>query len=536
MKKTFLTIFIILAILFANTSLAANLEKALLYNDHYTKEYLYFHNGNRVKTAVVMYNNNGEKYPAYCVERLKDGVGELPSYEVQLKNTMNDAGLWRIVTNGYPYKTPQQMGLENSDEAYFATKQAIYRYLAGEGMDYYAGGLGDDGKKVYNVIGKLLDIGNNGKEAYKEGNITIDKIGKAEFHEEYFIQECQVKYDLGYKKIKITSDYKISDIEGNKFKIYIPKQTQNPKVELNVEIEANTKPLLYGEAYNDNYQDYIITGYSYENINKSVELEVETPKLYKIQIVKQDKNGEALQNAKFEVRDKDKALVATAITNEKGEVIVEDLLAGTYTLKEIQAPEYYLIDTATKTIELKKDEKVIFTNDKIEIEVEIEKTGTKETEPGAEIEYIFPQIKNKSNIGLDNLIWIEELPKEVTINKMWTGTYNQDIIYNVFYEINGEWKLYKENLSSKVNNELEFSEKVDKIKIEFSKVDIDFAAVEQPRITAAVSKTLKQGDYFINNTSLTGYYKGKNHIDTSEHTTIVYEKEEPPVILPKTGK
>ena len=39
-------------------------EKALLYMTHYTDYYLQFSNGNKVRTAVVVYNNNGKEYPA----------------------------------------------------------------------------------------------------------------------------------------------------------------------------------------------------------------------------------------------------------------------------------------------------------------------------------------------------------------------------------------------------------------------------------------------------------------------------------------
>lgn len=536
MKKIILTISIIIMILFANTSLATNIEKALLYNDHYTKEYLYFNNGNKVKTAVIMYNNNGVKYPAYCVERLKDGVGELPSYEVQFKNKISDNGLWRIITNGYPYKTPSQMGLENADEAYFATKQAIYRYLENESVDYYAGGIGDEGKRVYNAIANLLNIGYNEENEYGEVNIFVEKIGKPQTQDEYFVQECQIKCDIDYKNIKITSDYKISDLNGNKFNIYIPIQVENPKVKLNIELDVNTKPLLYGEAYNPDYQDYIITGNSYENINNQLEIEIQTPKLYDIQIVKYDNNGELLEGAKFEILDKDNNVIDTVVTNDKGIGIIRNLEIGTYIIKEIEAPQYYLIDNTIRTVNLNKDEVIIFTNEKVEVLVDIEKTGTSETEPGLEVEYIFPKIENKSNTKLDNLIWVEELPKEVNIKEMHTGTYNQDINYSVFYEINGEWKLYGDDFSSRVNNKLEFNEKIDKIKVEFGKVDINFSVFDKPTITAIVNKELSQGDYFINSTSLTGYYKEKWNKDTSEHITIVYEKEEPPIILPKTGK
>ena len=39
-------------------------------------------------------------------------------------NKIEDEGLWRTIINGYPYKTPSQLGVANADDAYVATKLA----------------------------------------------------------------------------------------------------------------------------------------------------------------------------------------------------------------------------------------------------------------------------------------------------------------------------------------------------------------------------------------------------------------------------
>lgn len=556
MKKIFLTIFIII-ILLTQSSLvmATQLEKALLYNDHYTKEYLYFENGNKVKTAVIMYNKDGKKYPAYCIERLKEGVGELPSYEVKFKEKINNDGLWRIVSNSYPYKTPPQMGLENTDEAYFATKQAIYRYMENEGIDYYAGGIGEEGIRVLNAIDNLLKIGYNGKEKYGDFNISINKLGDIKIDEKYFIQTCELKGNIDFNNLKIETldNAKLNIIDNKKFDIMIPRNLEISNIKLKVNINGNTKPLLYGEAYNENYQDYIITGESYENISKDIDINIETPKLAKIEIIKKSaeynkytnlKAEDYLEKAIFHIIDNKGNVCDILTTDEKGYAISKDLDLGTYIVKEIKAPEFYLLDEQEYKVNLSKNNEVItytLYNNSVDIKVNIEKTGTKETESGKEIEYLFPRLENKSNIELDKLIWIEELPNEINIQKMWTGVYNKDIKYSVSYRIEGnnEWILFNKNLSSTNNHELDFSvinSKITNIMFEFTNVDKDFFTTISPKIIANVCTNLKQGDYFINKTSLEGYYKGEKDIATAEHTTIVYEKEEPPIILPKTGK
>ena len=79
--------------------------------------------------TYVVYQENGKTYPAYCLNRELDGVGQVDSYDVNLESLIDDDRVWRTVINGYPYKTPQELGLADEYDAFLATKQAIYCIL-----------------------------------------------------------------------------------------------------------------------------------------------------------------------------------------------------------------------------------------------------------------------------------------------------------------------------------------------------------------------------------------------------------------------
>ena len=115
----------ILSTFVGNISNAANLEKADLYSKGSCGDLLKY-NGITVYTTLVVYNNNGVEYPAYCVQRELGGVGEYGNYQVTTDGMLTNVAVWRAVTNGYPYKTVSQLGCETVQEAYTATKQAVY--------------------------------------------------------------------------------------------------------------------------------------------------------------------------------------------------------------------------------------------------------------------------------------------------------------------------------------------------------------------------------------------------------------------------
>ena len=85
------------------------------------------------------------------------GRDGLDGYHVNLQEALSDVKLWRVYRYGYPYSTPEQLGVETEEDAYLATKQAGYWVLRGRSLEQLDGYF----KILLVEGGKYLMIGNN---------------------------------------------------------------------------------------------------------------------------------------------------------------------------------------------------------------------------------------------------------------------------------------------------------------------------------------------------------------------------------------
>lgn len=173
--------------------------------------------------------------------------------------------------------------------------------------------------------------------------------------------------------------------------------------------------------------------------------------------------GSPLADVTFEIYDSDNNKVDTIITDSTGKAVSKELIKGCYTIKEITSAKYYLLNTNTYSAEIIEDQKIVnvdITNDNVNIDVEINKNGFIETQNKDNIYYTFSNIQNKSNVELDNFTWEDTLPAEVLrIDKVYTGTWSQDLEYEVYYKTNSseEYILFKDNLNTQQVYELDFN-------------------------------------------------------------------------------
>ncbi len=84
-----------------------------------------------------------KEIPAYCVDPRLYGVPATVPEETAIhysaESTVNDPKICGIISNGYPHMTLDDLGLQSVDEAYYATKTAVWIYLLG---DWTISGLG----------------------------------------------------------------------------------------------------------------------------------------------------------------------------------------------------------------------------------------------------------------------------------------------------------------------------------------------------------------------------------------------------------
>lgn len=390
------TIFALNLLVFINSSQALSINSAYLYSIGDCGQLLKY-KGSIVKVSYVQYIHDGVEYPAYCLDKRKPGA-ETQSYTVSVDKAINDVGLWRIIINGYPYKTIEELGVQTKEEAFTATKQAVYCYIHGNNPADYQG-IGVAGERTLNAMNQILYNAQNSNETKISTTIQINKN-----NDEWKQDEIDKKYvsktysisadgtitsysitlskengeDLGGIKLTNLQNEETNNFQANeKFKILIPIKILTEKGNFNISVETKikTKPVLYGTAPNSSFQDYALSAATYEDGNGNTTDNYQKNET-KIIIIKKDKDtGEKIENVEFELLDENKNVVYTGLkTDAEGKIEIGNVIPGKYYLRETKSVEGY-----EKYEELIEFELTL--NEQITIEV----NNTKKDEPEVEI-------------------------------------------------------------------------------------------------------------------------------------------------------
>ena len=355
---------ILSALGFINSVYATNINTANIYAVRDCGNLLTY-KGTPVKVTYVEYINEGNHYPAYCMDKTKVGA-ETNSYNVSIEGAVNDVGLWRRIINGYPYKSIQELGVANAQEAFTATKQAIYCYIHGNNLSDY-GAIGEAGQRTLNAMHTIINNAQNSKESKISSTIKINKNSdnwKQDENEKNYVSKVysvsaganiqNYKIILSRKNNQDIGGIKLTDIDNKtktefspneKFKILVPIKEMKEKgnFELKVEAKISTKPVLYGIAPNSSYQDYALTGATYEDGTGNIQDEYFKNET-KIIILKQDEDtNEKLEGVEFELLDENKNIVYNGLKTDKdGKINIENIIPGRYYIKETNTKDGYL--------------------------------------------------------------------------------------------------------------------------------------------------------------------------------------------------
>ena len=257
--------------------------------------------------------------------------------------------------------------------------------------------------------------------------------------------------------------------------------------------------------------------------------------------------GTLLEGAVFEIYDKAGNVVDTIKSDRNGRAVSKTLPLSRYTIREIKAPANYSINPTVMTAYLEFNGQIVtfeVQNTSVATGVSIKKTGPVQAVPGQPIRYVFSQIKNSSNVALDSFYWRDQLPAQVTLSKIVTGSYNQPLSYKVVYKTNlsGDYRTLADNLSTSKVYVLDArpavlglaaNERVTEVMFVFGNVKAGFAQVETPYIYAAARSGLANNSSIVNVADVGGLYNGQWIQAVSRWLTTVYTKTT--VKLPKTG-
>lgn len=257
--------------------------------------------------------------------------------------------------------------------------------------------------------------------------------------------------------------------------------------------------------------------------------------------------GTLLEGAVFEIYDKAGNVVDTIKSDRNGRAVSKTLPLSRYTVREIKAPANYSINPTVMTAYLEFSGQIVtfeVQNTSVSTGVSIKKTGPVQAVPSQPIRYVFSQIKNSSNVALDSFYWRDQLPAQVTLSKIVTGSYNQPLSYKVVYKTNlsGDYRTLADNLSTSKVYVLDArpavlglaaNERVTEVMFVFGNVKAGFAQVETPYIYATARSGLANNASVVNVADVGGLYNGQWIQAVSRWLTTVYTKTT--VKLPKTG-
>lgn len=413
--KKILSILIILITIIMGLSIYSKDVKAATYlieeADLYSKEELvcFRYQGTKIGVEFVVYEKDGIEYPAYCLNKNLPGVTTEEGYKVQVDKLVNNNKIWRAVVNGYPFKTPAQLGCNSNAEAFAATKMAVYDAMYNYDWDDFEG-MNAQGNRIITAAEKISKLARSSSETKPIAMVDINETSEGwkidNIDSKYISREfevaCNLQYDKYSLKVNNSGIGNIKIVDGNNeeknelkngenFKVLIPISELDKSGEIEIEVVADvkTRPILYGESGDSSKQSYALAAGDYEFENAKIRIKY-TANETKIEIVKRDaETKELLQGAKFNILDENKNIIYSDVTtNKEGVAIIDRVVPGRYYIQEIKAPEGYAIygDLVEINIELNQKytvninnyekpedkEKEVENNDK-----EISKTGEK---------------------------------------------------------------------------------------------------------------------------------------------------------------
>lgn len=466
---------------FAGTSMEDALNKVNLYVKQDKGAQLLTWKGiidsNNFAPAVIVYKaEDGKEYPAFCANPNRPGVEDLAgkSYDVDVDQLDTDPAVWGVITNGYPYKTPQELGVNTEYEAYYATKMAVWAVVHANYSnlnDWKANG--SQNANVEKAMKDLVAKGRANQYVYKSWlainpkNQTVDTDDK---DENYLSQEYTLKSNVDIRSYRVVIDGDVpqgavvtdvnntpkNSFEGTEttFKVLIPKDTAGDGGSFRVLVKGKleNKSVLFGLSHSSGKQDYYVAPLPSYNGDSWVDLaygsggdvtpppDTGTP-TSGLQILKVKKGTtEGLAGAVFKV-EIDGKTIGHYVTDENGEILIPDL-TGTVSVTEEVPPVGYVLDEENhKDVEIVDADEptvVTFANEEMaQLEITKVDADTGETLAGATIRVALDD-------GSDSWDVYTNASGKATLTNMKSGTYTvTEIVAPEGYLLNEEPVLIK---------------------------------------------------------------------------------------------
>lgn len=334
--------------------------------------------GKEVRTELL---KNASGQIAYClVYGLKSPSGEDLS---EIGRT--DDVVYRVLLNGYPQKTPEQLGVSTWKQAHYATQLSVWVALGQLDPD----DLQFKDAEVENAV-KAIRYAADHTEETQDVYMNVQPTDKQEamLNGEYFetttyrvesnVKKGEFKIQLnqqapaGTRIVTEQGEGKELFSLGETFRVQVPKASKSSELSLKVTANlTNQQAVVYRGT--DTIQDAtVLLEHSQEKVSQ--DLQVFWKSVGGLKILKVDGNKKPLTGAVFEVLTSDQKSIGTITTNTDGIAMMENIEIGSYLVKEVKSPTGYILNGAPQTVEVKTGEIATITAENQPIHGELELT------------------------------------------------------------------------------------------------------------------------------------------------------------------
>ena len=350
----------------------------------------------------------GTVYTAFCVEPgvIHENGGNMDSTDINGYNSLtwpqkekiNKIMMYGFGNNG-----------DYSDDSYVATQAAIWEVIAnhpswgtiwGQLIQKHS-----NRDRIYNEIWDNVDKHNiipsfMGRNSNKAPEVLLKWNGSTYTTTLTDENEVLSKYNL----ISDNGDVKVSQ-NGNQLTLTTTNPNANVTLKLTKQGATGGNTLYWVSQKQD-----VVTGGKDDPVSAFLKIKIES--VGNVNLIKKSVTGEVIPNTQFRVVGN--GVDTTVTTGATGEILVPNLVAGTYEVREVSVPSPYILDTTPKMVEIKPNTTatVEFVNDVAKGRVEVKKTS----ENGDLIQGAVFEIRQNGNVietittGKDGIATSSELP------------------------------------------------------------------------------------------------------------------------------
>ncbi len=391
----------------------------------------------------LIYDGNGSNMDqmanvnSNAIYKLSSVKEEKFNYVIHEVTTFEEQEIIDIIHAGYPYKTKEELKCDSEFEAYVATQEAIYTVYDKRELSKYQA-KDAMGQRIYDAMIQILEEAKKGIAIPENLNFEIKELNKE------FVQD-EEKTDYMKKEYKIIANRpvlvrnisaktgeeillsKTNAIQGETFKVLIPKSKQLQNI--NVELQVLVKNYEIELCNNTNiHEQGGMLHIKPEHIYENYKLNVKNGDVSTLKITNKDKtNKTIIQGNKFELLNEELEPIKTnLITNELGQIIIENLPKGTYYLKQTETVENYFVNKTNMLIQVTGEESIINVNILSDSE-ENEKIETLEKE--INLEEQSKTVEENNNKQITN-IYTKNTYRDITNNTIQQSHYNNNDFVN----------------------------------------------------------------------------------------------------------